>query len=149
LTTESIFSESAIKALDRNLSAFSTLFAPGNSWDNVRSTTAPYTESRLAHLVRNKRVGFPVVEQQVCNGLCSFFGNWKMKKWRRFVNTSLCVVYKGAENSSRLLQVKNDNQKSLFRNWQLIPNLYQSTLGESWQKLAKLQSQHRVLAIYV
>ncbi len=46
LTTESIFSESApqIKALDRNLSAFSTLFAPGKSWDNVRSTAAPYTE---------------------------------------------------------------------------------------------------------
>ena len=27
-----------------------------------RSTAAPYTESRLAHLVRNKCVGFPVVE---------------------------------------------------------------------------------------
>ena len=67
LTTESIFSESApqIKALDRNLSAFSTLFAPGKSWDTVRSTAAPYTESRLARLVRNKRVGFPVVEQCV------------------------------------------------------------------------------------
>ncbi len=49
LTTESIFSESApqIKALDCNPSAFSTLFAPGKSWDNMRSTTAPYTESRL------------------------------------------------------------------------------------------------------
>jgi hypothetical protein len=68
LTTESIFSESApqIKALDRNLSAFTTLFAPGKSWDIVRSTTAPYTESWLAHLVRNKCVGFPVVEQLVC-----------------------------------------------------------------------------------
>ncbi len=65
MTTESIFSESApqIKALDRNLSAFSTLFAPGKSWDNVRTTAAPYTETRLARLVRNKRVGFPVVEQ--------------------------------------------------------------------------------------
>ncbi len=29
----------------------------------MRSTAAPYTESRLAHLVRNKCVGFPVVEQ--------------------------------------------------------------------------------------
>jgi hypothetical protein len=29
----------------------------------VRSTAAPYTESRLTHLVRNKCVGFPVVEQ--------------------------------------------------------------------------------------
>ena len=29
----------------------------------MRSTTVPYTESRLAHLVRNKCVGFPVVEQ--------------------------------------------------------------------------------------
>jgi hypothetical protein len=47
----------------RNLSAFTTLFAPGKSWDNVRSTAAPYTESRLTHLVRNKCVGFPVVEQ--------------------------------------------------------------------------------------
>jgi hypothetical protein len=54
--------------LVRNLSAFSTLFAPGKSWDNVRSTAAPYTESRLARLVRNKRVGFPVVEQ----------GRWSM-----------------------------------------------------------------------
>jgi hypothetical protein len=64
---ESIFSESApqIKALDRNLSAFSTLFAPGKSWDNVRSTAAPYTESRLARLFRNERVGFPVVEQRL------------------------------------------------------------------------------------
>ncbi len=64
LTTESIFSESAlqIKALDRNLSAFTTLFAPGKSWDNVRSTAAPYTESRLTRSVANERVGFPVVE---------------------------------------------------------------------------------------
>ncbi len=65
MTTESIFSESApqIKALDRNPSAFSTLYAPGKSWDNVRSTTAPYTESRLTRSVANERVGFPVVEQ--------------------------------------------------------------------------------------
>ncbi len=41
---------------------FSTLFAPVKSWDNVRSTTAPDTESRLAHLVLNKCAGFPVVE---------------------------------------------------------------------------------------
>jgi len=67
LTTESIFSESApqIKALVRSPSAFSTLFAPGKSWDNVRSTTAPYTESRLTRSVANERVGFPVVEQKV------------------------------------------------------------------------------------
>ena len=48
-----------------------TLFAPGKSWDNVRFTAAPYTESRLAHLVRNKCVGFPVVEQLEC-----FFNCW-------------------------------------------------------------------------
>jgi hypothetical protein len=46
-----------------NLSAFTTLFAPDKSWDNVPTSAAPYTESRLAHLVRNKCVGFPVVEQ--------------------------------------------------------------------------------------
>ncbi len=34
-----------------------------HSWDNVRSTTAPYTESRLTRSVANERVGFPVVEQ--------------------------------------------------------------------------------------
>ena len=51
------------RALVRNLSAFTTLFSSGKSWDNMRTTTAPYTESRLAHLVRNKCVGFPVVEQ--------------------------------------------------------------------------------------
>jgi hypothetical protein len=33
----------------------------------VRSTAAPYTESRLTHLVRNKCVGFPVVEQVYSN----------------------------------------------------------------------------------
>ncbi len=72
LTRESIFPESApqIKALDRNLSAFSTLSAPGKSWDNVRSTVAPYTESRLGRLVRNKRVGFPVVEQCLFSVQC-------------------------------------------------------------------------------
>ncbi len=61
---ESIFSEPApqIKALVRNLSAFTTLFAPGKSWDNVRSTAAPYTESRLTRSVANERAGFPVVE---------------------------------------------------------------------------------------
>ena len=31
----------------------------------MRTATAPYTESRLARLVRNKRVGFPVVEHVV------------------------------------------------------------------------------------
>jgi hypothetical protein len=31
----------------------------------VRSTTAPYTESRLTRSVANERVGFPVVEQLV------------------------------------------------------------------------------------
>jgi hypothetical protein len=54
--------QNQIKALVRNLSAFSTLFAPGKSWDNVRSTAAPYTESRLTRSVANERVGFPVVE---------------------------------------------------------------------------------------
>jgi hypothetical protein len=51
--------------LVRNLSAFSTLFAPGKSWDNVRSTAAPYTESRPTRSVANERVGFPVVEHQI------------------------------------------------------------------------------------
>jgi hypothetical protein len=31
----------------------------------VRSTAAPYTESRLTRSVANERVGFPVVEQLV------------------------------------------------------------------------------------
>ncbi len=67
MTTESIFSEPApqIKALVRNLSAFTTLFAPGKSWDNMRSTAEPYTESRLTRSVANERVGFPVVEQRI------------------------------------------------------------------------------------
>jgi hypothetical protein len=32
----------------------------------VRSTAAPYTESRLTRSVANERVGFPVVEQWFC-----------------------------------------------------------------------------------
>jgi hypothetical protein len=75
LTTESIFSESApqIKALDRNLSAFTTLFPPGKSWDNVRSTAVPYTKSRLTRSVANERVGFPVVEQTAIGFLFFIF----------------------------------------------------------------------------
>jgi hypothetical protein len=53
--------------LVRNPSAFTTLFALDKSWDNVRTSAAPYTESRLAHLVRNKCVGFPVVEHYLTN----------------------------------------------------------------------------------
>jgi hypothetical protein len=54
-------------------------------------------------------------------GTSSAFGNWKIKKVRRFVNTiascmasadetvfSLYTINKGAEHSSPLLQVKND-----------------------------------------
>ncbi len=47
--------------------ATTTLFAPGKSWDNVRSTAAPYTESRLTRSVANERVGFPVVEHMLSN----------------------------------------------------------------------------------
>jgi hypothetical protein len=32
----------------------------------VRSTAAPYTESRLTRSVANERVGFPVVEHYIC-----------------------------------------------------------------------------------
>jgi hypothetical protein len=49
--------------LVRNPSAFTTLFAPDKSWDNVRTSAAPYTESMLIRSVANERVGFPVVEQ--------------------------------------------------------------------------------------
>jgi hypothetical protein len=35
----------------------------------VRSTAAPYTESRLTRSVANERVGFPVVEQLVCKAI--------------------------------------------------------------------------------
>ncbi len=44
----------------------------------MRSTTAPYTESRLAHLVRNKCVGFPVVEKI---GFGVFIDIWSMRRW--------------------------------------------------------------------
>jgi hypothetical protein len=38
----------------------------------VRSTAAPYTESRLTRSVANERVGFPVVEQYVCIYVCMY-----------------------------------------------------------------------------
>jgi hypothetical protein len=38
----------------------------------VRSTAAPYTESRLTRSVANERVGFPVVEQ--VHKIENFFG---------------------------------------------------------------------------
>jgi hypothetical protein len=46
----------------------------------VRSTAAPYTESRLTHLVRNKCVGFPVVEQ-----IYIFLYDWEFFMIRNFV----------------------------------------------------------------
>ncbi len=100
-------SESApqIKVLDRNLSAFSTLFAPGKSWDNVRSTTAPYTESRLALLVRNKRVGFPVVEQVLRKEMeiriMSFILRWQLAV--RWCTRSMIMYW----YSTRGLWIKN------------------------------------------
>jgi hypothetical protein len=47
----------------------------------VRSTAAPYTESRLTHLVRNKCVGFPVVE----HSLNYVTGPYKI--WAYFITT--------------------------------------------------------------
>jgi hypothetical protein len=52
----------------------------------------------------------------VRNGLCSVFGNWKIKKWRRFVHTIApwkMTVRHSLRNlqkwgASRLFQVKND-----------------------------------------
>jgi hypothetical protein len=48
----------------------------------VRSTAAPYTESRLTRSVANERVGFPVVEQYRTAGskpqnvFLAKFGSW-------------------------------------------------------------------------
>jgi hypothetical protein len=39
----------------------------------VRSTAAPYTESRLTRSVANERVGFPVVEQKYFKVLSEHF----------------------------------------------------------------------------
>jgi hypothetical protein len=39
----------------------------------VRSTAAPYTESRLTRSVANERVGFPVVEQQYSTVLIQLY----------------------------------------------------------------------------
>jgi hypothetical protein len=38
----------------------------------VRSTTAPYTESRLTRSVANERVGFPVVEHSLTSCIAHF-----------------------------------------------------------------------------
>jgi hypothetical protein len=77
----------AIKALVHNLSAFTTLFAAGKSWDNLRTTAAPFTESRLAHLVRNKCVAFLVVEHNLSYKLLSILNqpckNRKETCWGR------------------------------------------------------------------
>jgi hypothetical protein len=93
LTTESIFSESApqIKALVRNPSAFSTLFAPGKSWDNVRSTAAPSTESRLTRSVANERVGFPVVEQCLFF-IANFYGHFFIKIVQLFLTLVVILM---------------------------------------------------------
>jgi hypothetical protein len=56
-----LWTSPAKKALVCNLSAFTTLFVPDKSWDNVRSSAVPYTESRSTHSVWNECAGFPVV----------------------------------------------------------------------------------------
>jgi hypothetical protein len=40
-----LWTSPAKKALVRNPSALTTLFVPGKSWDNVRSSAVPYAES--------------------------------------------------------------------------------------------------------
>ncbi len=109
--TESIFSESApqIKALVRSPSAFSTLFAPGKSWDNVRSTTAPYTESRLTRSVANERVGFPVVEQYI---IYLYISNFK-------------------DNFNLIWFIHNNLRSNFFCS--LIFACWPKTPGETWQ----------------
>jgi hypothetical protein len=52
----------------------------------VRSTAAPYTESRLTRSVANERVGFPVVEQdglsqKTISRYCPFKRNMKIIYW--------------------------------------------------------------------
>jgi hypothetical protein len=42
---------------------FYTFISMDKSWDNMRSSAAPYTESRLTHSVANECTGFPVVKQ--------------------------------------------------------------------------------------
>ncbi len=52
------------------------------SWDNVRSTAAPYTESRLTRSVANERVGFPVVEHRGCKDV----------KYQRGADVQKCMM---------------------------------------------------------
>jgi hypothetical protein len=60
----------------------------------VRSTAAPYTESRLTRSVANERVGFPVVEQLVFH----VFAGHKLFKLCRSFNVasiiSCCRLYR-------------------------------------------------------
>jgi hypothetical protein len=58
----------------------------------VRTTTAPYTKSRLAHLVRNKSVGFTVVEQ---------YGNCKGK----FFSFLFLLFYENNYSTSRQCEI--------------------------------------------
>jgi hypothetical protein len=73
----------------------------------VRSTAAPYTESRLTHLVRNKCVGFPVVEQVQC-----------LKKTIRNPNQNRAALwlesflYEAAQNFELFSNIQDQNLKN-------------------------------------
>jgi hypothetical protein len=54
----------------------------------VRSTAAPYTESRLTRSVANERVGFPVVEHSFSIPLYLSYFNF----YSYTVNPFLCLV---------------------------------------------------------
>jgi hypothetical protein len=66
----------------------------------VRSTAAPYTESRLTRSVANERVGFPVVEQLLSAYYYYYLRNVLLKKIivvpKRFSthNTVSCSIKK-------------------------------------------------------
>ncbi len=60
----------------------------------MHSTAAPYTESRVARLVRNKRVGFPVVEQflTIKGLICSEKGILFQNSYRSRIHESAIFV---------------------------------------------------------
>jgi len=54
----------------------------------VRSTTAPYTESRLTRSVANERVGFPVVEQFLTR-IISFQMLWRGRREKCWASSAV------------------------------------------------------------
>jgi hypothetical protein len=95
----------------------------------VRSTAAPYTESRLTRSVANERVGFPVVEQyKFSQGTATFniasylgrYGRYRTGVMTENVNFKEFIIRKKLPNSVLEIRVNEDKKDTTIKKIQIL-----------------------------